>query len=82
MSDIYSLSEVPAEYKNDPVAVSECWAGAVTRSEYLQQIEEAGFSLVEVIEESNPYEKGSIVVSSWTLKGYKPAPSIQHPAIN
>jgi arsenite methyltransferase len=71
ISDIYSLSEVPGDFRNDPVAVSECWAGAVTRDEYLKQIERAGFKSVTVIEESKPYEKGSIMVSSWTITGRK-----------
>ncbi len=39
VSDIYSLTPVPEEYHNDPVAVSECWAGSVTRGEYLEQLE-------------------------------------------
>jgi arsenite methyltransferase len=71
VSDIYSLSPVPDEYRNDPVAVAECWAGSVTRDEYLQQLRNAGFSGIEVYEESVPYEKGSIIVSSWTITGIK-----------
>ncbi|MBK8807742.1 MAG: methyltransferase domain-containing protein [Bacteroidales bacterium] len=35
VSDIYSSVPVPVEFKNDLVAVSECWAGAVTKQEYL-----------------------------------------------
>jgi arsenite methyltransferase len=73
VSDIYSVSPVPEEYKNDPVAVSECWAGSVTREEYISQISEAGFRSFKVIEESLPYEKGKIKVSSWTIAGIKPA---------
>jgi arsenite methyltransferase len=71
ISDIYSLNPVPDEYRKDPVAVAECWAGSVTRSEYLDQLKEAGFSSVEILEESSPYEKGKIFVSSWTIKGVK-----------
>jgi arsenite methyltransferase len=71
VSDIYSLSPVPEEYRNDPVAVAECWAGSVTRDEYLQQLRNAGFSRIDVYEESQPYEKGSIMVSSWTITGVK-----------
>ncbi len=33
VSDIYSKEPVPEEYRNDPVAVSECWAGSVTRED-------------------------------------------------
>jgi arsenite methyltransferase len=73
VSDIYSLNSVPEEYRNDPIAVSECWAGSVTRDEYLEQLQEAGFYSVKVIEESTPYEKGEIMVSSWTIAGTKPS---------
>jgi ubiquinone/menaquinone biosynthesis C-methylase UbiE len=71
VSDIYSLEEVPEEYKNDPVAVAECWAGSVTREVYLGQLQNAGFSSVKIIEESKPYEKGKIKVASWTITGIK-----------
>lgn len=71
VSDIYSTEPVPEEYKNDPVAVSECWAGSVTREEYLDQLRSAGFLNIEIIEESSPYEKGKIRVASWTIAGYK-----------
>jgi len=71
VSDIYSLAPVPEEYRNDPVAVSECWAGSVTRSEYLEQLRKAGFGSVRVIEESTPYDKGKIMVASWTITGRK-----------
>lgn len=71
VSDIYSSEPVPEEYRNDPVAVSECWAGSVTRSEFLEQLQNAGFSNINIIEESEPYEKGKIKVSSWTVSGIK-----------
>lgn len=72
ISDIYSSEHVPDEFRNDPVAVSECWAGAVTRSEYLDQLHTSGFNSVFVKEESDPYKKGRIMVSSWTITGQKP----------
>jgi len=71
VSDIYSLNRVPEEYRKDPVAIAECWAGSVTRDEYLFQLKSAGFASVEILEESSPYEKGKVLVSSWTLKGIK-----------
>lgn len=73
VSDIYSSQPVPEEYRTDPVAISECWAGSVTRDEYLQQLMTAGFTSIKVLEESSPYEKGKIMVSSWTIAGEKPA---------
>jgi arsenite methyltransferase len=72
VSDIYSLEPVPEAFRNDPVAVSECWAGSVTRQEYLDQLDKSGFGSVEILEESAPYSKGSIMVSSWTIAGRKP----------
>lgn len=71
VSDIYSLQPVPEKYKNDPVAVSECWAGAVTKYMYMEQLNKAGFSSVSIIEESQPYKKGEIEVSSFTIAGTK-----------
>jgi ubiquinone/menaquinone biosynthesis C-methylase UbiE len=71
VSDIYSLEEVPTEFKNDPVAIAECWAGSVTREVYVTQLEQAGFSNIQILEESAPYNKGQIRVSSFTIKGIK-----------
>ena len=71
VSDIYALNIIPDEYRNDPVAISECWAGSVTRDEYLQQLESAGFNSIRIIEESKPYEKGKAMVASWTVYGEK-----------
>jgi arsenite methyltransferase len=71
VSDIYSLKPVPDQYRTDPVAVAECWAGSVTREEYLNQLKKSGFQNVQIIEESSPYEKGKILVSSWTISANK-----------
>ena len=71
VSDIYSLDMVPEEYRNDAVAIAECWAGSVTRDEYLKQLRSAGFGTFKILEESAPYEKGKILVSSWTIAGQK-----------
>lgn len=71
VSDIYSTSPIADEYKNDPAAVAECWAGAVTRAEYLTMLEEAGFSDIKIFEESDPYPKGQAEVASFTISGIK-----------
>ncbi len=71
ISDIYALEEIPGEYRNDPQAVSECWAGAVTREKYMDNIRQAGLSDIEILEESTPYEKGKTRVASFTVKGNK-----------
>lgn len=69
VSDIYAIEEVPDKYRNDPEAISECWAGSITRNLYLEQLKIAGFNEVEIIEESTAYKKGEIEVASFTLKG-------------
>jgi len=71
VSDIYAVSPIAAEYRTDPVAVSECWAGAVTREEYLITLQETGFINIQVIEESKPYQKGLAEVASFTIFGIK-----------
>lgn len=71
VSDIYSTEPVPNEYHNDPVAVSECWAGAITKEEYFEILNKAEFSNVQILEESAPYSKGKINVCSFTIKCIK-----------
>jgi ubiquinone/menaquinone biosynthesis C-methylase UbiE len=71
ISDIYALQPVPEEYKNNPAMVAECWAGSVTKDEYFRILDNAGFSSVEILEESEPYEKGKIVVASFTIAAQK-----------
>ena len=73
ISDIYATTEIADEYRNDPVAVAECWAGSVTRAEYMQHLAAAGFKSVEILEESAPYAKGNAEVCSFTIAGKKPA---------
>ncbi len=71
VSDIYSITEVPEKYRKDPQAVAECWAGAVTKQEYLDTLERVGFTSIKIIEESKPYAKGEIEVASFTIAGKK-----------
>ncbi|NDP22587.1 MAG: methyltransferase domain-containing protein [Paludibacter sp.] len=71
VSDIYATSPIADEYRNDPAAIAECWAGAVTRAEYLTMLEEAGFVGIKIFEESEPYAKGQAEVASFTITGKK-----------
>jgi ubiquinone/menaquinone biosynthesis C-methylase UbiE len=73
VSDIYAVDEIAEEFRNDPEAVAECWAGAIRREEYLRCIEEAGLTRVRILEESAPYEKGKTRVASFTIAGVRPA---------
>jgi len=71
VSDIYATAPIADEYRNDPQAVAECWAGAVTRVEYLTMLEETGFMNIKILEESEPYAKGMAEVASFTVYGEK-----------
>ena len=71
VSDIYAINPIPDEYRNDPEAVAECWAGSVTRGEYLETLYNAGFTSVRILEESAPYAKGKAEVASFTVYGEK-----------
>jgi arsenite methyltransferase len=71
ISDIYATKAIADEYRKDPVAVAECWAGSVTRAAYMQQLENAGLTSVEILEESAPYAKGNAEVASFTIAGKK-----------
>ena len=71
VSDIYSAVKVPDIYRNDPEAVAECWAGSVTKEEYMNTLVSLGFKNIQIIEESNFYNKGKIEVASFTVRGYK-----------
>ncbi|HAH25381.1 MAG TPA: methyltransferase type 11 [Prolixibacteraceae bacterium] len=72
VSDIYATAPIPDEYRNDPEAIAECWAGAVTRGEYLETLYHTGFTSVKILEESSPYAKGKAEVASFTVYGEKP----------
>jgi len=71
VSDIYAGAPIEEEYSNDPVAVSECWAGAVTRAEFFEMLEAAGFVDICILEETELYEKGKAEVASFTVFGRK-----------
>jgi SAM-dependent methyltransferase len=71
ISDIYAIQAIPDAYKNNPEAVAECWAGAITKSEYLNILSIAGFKNIHIFEESKPYIKGKAEVCSFTISGSK-----------
>jgi arsenite methyltransferase len=71
ISDIFSSEPVPEEYANDPVAVAKCWAGSITKAEYVAIIKNSGFNDFRILEESKPYSKGKIEVSSFTISAVK-----------
>lgn len=72
VSDIYAVEAIAEVYRNDPVAVSECWAGAETREASLGRIVGAGLEDVVVTDESAPYERGHARLASFTVSGRRP----------
>jgi ubiquinone/menaquinone biosynthesis C-methylase UbiE len=72
VSDIYATAPIDDCYRNDPAAVAECWAGAVTKDEYITMLEETGFNEIIIYEESKPYAKGNAEVASLTISGKTP----------
>jgi len=78
VSDIYAASPIAMEYRTDPVAVAECWAGAVMRGEYISTLQQTGFTNVQVLEESEPYKKGFAEVVSFTIFGMKEKNVVVH----
>lgn len=73
ISDIYATEPVPERYANDPVAVAECWAGAITKDDYMSILNETGFKNITILEESKPYKKGEVVVVSFTVSARTPS---------
>lgn len=72
VSDIYATSPIAEEYRTDPEAIAECWAGSSTRAEYIDVLTKAGFKALTIFEESKPYSKGKAEVCSWTISATKP----------
>jgi arsenite methyltransferase len=64
ISDIYSTSSFPGQYKNEQKSI--------TRNEYLNHLETAGFSTIRILDESIPYSKDGVMVANWTIAGEKP----------
>ena len=62
---------LPEAVRSDPAAWAACYGGAVPEAEYVAAARRAGFETVEVLERSEPYEKGGVRIRSLTLKGTK-----------
>ncbi|MDH5657410.1 MAG: methyltransferase type 11, partial [Spirochaetia bacterium] len=63
--------ELPEEVKNSPEAWAGCYGGSIVKEEYFQAVRDGGFTEIEVLELSDPYEKGGVSVQSITIKGIK-----------
>jgi len=70
ISDVCSLDTISSEEAGDPAKIAECWAGALPRSEYLNQIQSSGFKTVSVLS-SREYLKAGHKLESIIIKGVK-----------
>lgn len=71
VSDVIAERELPEDVRSDPKAWAACYGGAITEPEYMRAVHEAGFRRVEVLTRSEPYEKGSVMVRSLTIRGFR-----------
>jgi len=71
VSDVVAREELPASVREDPAAWAACYGGAVPEDDYLAAIRAAGLRAVEVLERSEPYRKGEVMVLSLTVRGYR-----------
>lgn len=69
VSDIYAVEPIEPRFRDDPVAVAECWAGAETKPAYLAHVAAAGFVDVAIWAERAPYRKREATLASFTLSG-------------
>lgn len=80
VSDVIAEQELPDDVRSDPAAWAACYGGAITEPEYMRAVHEAGFRRVEVLTRSDPYEKGTVMVRSLTIRGFRdPADGGEHP---
>ncbi len=71
VSDVVSEEELPESVRSDPAAWAACYGGAIPEADYVAAIRRAGLDEPDVLERSEPYEKGGVVVRSLTLRGHK-----------
>jgi SAM-dependent methyltransferase len=69
VSDVVAEDELPASVREDPEAWAACYGGAIPEADYVSAIRRAGFGTVEVMQRTEPYEKGGVMLRSLTLRG-------------
>lgn len=69
VSDVIAEETLPESVRADPAAWAACYGGAIPEAEYLGAIRAAGFGAVEILERTEPYEKGGVRVRSLTVRG-------------
>ncbi len=71
VSDVVAEEALPEAVRNDPAAWAACYGGAIPEQDYLAAIRAAGFDAVQILERTDPYEKGGVMVRSLTVRGMK-----------
>ncbi len=71
IGDVMSVEALPEEIANDPVALADCWGGAIPKEKYLEIVEQCGFIKLEILS-SRRYMKNGYELESITLKGVRP----------
>jgi SAM-dependent methyltransferase len=71
VSDVVAEEELPASVRADPAAWAACYGGAIPEAAHVAAARRAGFGGLDVLERSEPYDKGGVRVLSLTLKGTK-----------
>jgi SAM-dependent methyltransferase len=69
VSDVVAEQELPRAVRDDPQAWAACYGGAIPEGDYLSAIGAAGFSSVEILSRTEPYERGGVAIRSVTLRG-------------
>jgi arsenite methyltransferase len=70
IADAVTKQPLPLEVKNDPQAWAECYGGAITEEEYLEAIQSARFSRIDIIARRE-YIKNGYDFASLTIKAVK-----------
>ena len=71
VSDVIATEKLPPEVVADPEAWAGCYGGAIPKDEYFQSVSEGGFDNIEILEESEPYDKQGVMVQSLTIRSHK-----------
>jgi len=71
VSDVIATEKLPAAVVADPEAWAGCYGGAIPKEEYFQSVSEGGFDNIEILEESEPYDKQGVMVQSLTIRSNK-----------
>jgi SAM-dependent methyltransferase len=78
VSDVVAERPLPEAVRGDAAAWAACYGGAVTLEENLAAMRAAGFDTVNVIERTEPYDKGGVSVLSVTFAGRRGAQVVNH----